>query len=98
MTYVDSESIQVRTCVNGTLYSLIKRQSIKEVALNNQIDVILNQLLNSPNDQMKKQLQYILEELSSETSSEEKDEEDVNDIEEEDELIDEEYVSGKYLF
>ncbi len=91
--YINSDSVQIRTCVNGTLYSLIKRKSIKEIAKNSQLENILLGLSENPNDQMKKQIQYILDELYSEENLEVIEEENADDPEEEDEQIDEEYVS-----
>jgi hypothetical protein len=91
---LSSESIQVRTCVNGTLYSLLKRKKIKNEARAMGLEQMLNAQLSNPNEQMKKQIQYILEELSSEEEHEEKNEEEYEeDIDtNEEETFDDEYV------
>ena len=60
------------------------------------IEMLLKAQLQKPNDQMKKQIQYILDELNNETESDEKiDEEfeDENYNDEEEELVeDDDYV------
>ena len=93
--YLNSDSVQIRTCVNGTLYSLIKRKSIREIAKSYKLLDTLETLIENPNDQMKKQIQYIIDELNSNDDLEEIDEDDnkAENEDEEDELIDEEYVS-----
>ena len=98
ISYFYSESIQVRTCINGTLYSLLKRKKMKTEAQKLGLEKMLNAQLQNPNEQMKKQIQYILEELNSETEIEEnKDEEfeDENCGDEEEEVYEEEYVRKK---
>lgn len=93
--YTDKESIQVRTCINGTLYSLIKRKSIRNIARELGIDQTLINSLENPNDQMKSQIQHILNELNSEEDLEEASIEDmIEEVDEDDEMIDEEYVSS----
>jgi len=91
---LSSESIQVRTCVNGTLYSILKRKKIKSEARAIGLEQMLSSQLSNPNEQMKKQIQYILEELNSEEELEEKnDEEFEEDIEtNEEETAEDEYV------
>jgi hypothetical protein len=90
-----SESIQVRTCINGTLYSLLKRKKIKDKARALGLQKMLNSQLSNPNEQMKKQIQYILEELNSDVEHEEKNDEEFEDenYENEEENYDEEYVN-----
>lgn len=105
ITYIESDSVQVRTCVNGILYSLIKRKVIKDIAKSNEVDKILIELLKNPNDNMKKQLEYILYELNS-NYTEESSIDNINNISninteelnEEDENIDEEYVKISYIY
>jgi LisH domain-containing protein ARMC9 len=95
ITNLSSESIQVRTCVNGTLYSLLKRKKIKSEARSLGLEKLLTLQLTNPNEQMKKQIQYILEELNSEEEHEEKTDEEFEEDTDtnEEEVFDEEYVS-----
>jgi len=94
-----SESIQVRTCVNGTLYSLLKRKKIKLEARSMGLEKMLIAQLSNPNEQMKKQIQYILEELNSEEEHEEKSEEEFEeDVDgNEQETMEDEYVKLFYI-
>jgi hypothetical protein len=95
INYLHSESIQVRTCINGTLYSLLKRKKMKLEAKKLGLEKMLNSQLQNPNEQMKKQIQYILEELNSDQDAEEnKDEEFEDEVlgDDEEEVYDEEYV------
>jgi len=99
INYLHSESIQVRTCINGTLYSLLKRKKMKLEAKKLGLEKMLNSQLQNPNEQMKKQIQYILEELNSDQDAEEnKDEEFEDEVlgDDEEEVYDEEYVR-KYI-
>lgn len=100
INYINSESVQIRTCVNGTLYSLIKRKSIREVARKSQLESILIELQDNSNDQMNKQIEYILDELKSEENLEEGDlfDDDNQYSDEEDEGIDDDYVSNDYKY
>lgn len=94
ISYMTSESLQVRTCINGTLYSLLKRKKIKNEARTLGLEKKLKVQLQNPNDQMKKQIQYILDELNSETEQEEKGDEEFEDENygDEEENADDDYV------
>ena len=96
INYIYSESIQVRTCINGTLYSLLKRKKIKSEAKSLGLEKILKDQLNNPNEQMKKQIQYILDEHNKDNEEEKVDEdfEDEN-LGDEEEVFDDEYVRRK---
>ena len=59
--FLPSESVQVRTCINGTLYSLLKRKKFKKEAKEMGLEMLLKAQLQNPNAQMRKQIQYILE-------------------------------------
>ena len=95
ISYFHNESVQVRTCINGTLYSLLKRKKMKMEAKKLGLEKMLIKQLQNPNEQMKKQIQYILDELNNDTEIEEKVDEEFEDEnygEEEDEIFDDEYV------
>lgn len=91
--HLKSESIQVRTCINGTLFSLLKRQKIKLEARALGLEKLLASQLQNPNEQMKKQIQYILDELKSDVEQEEKFDEEFEDENygDEEEYYDDEY-------
>ena len=68
--FMDKDNIQVLTCINGTLYSLLKKQKFKNEARNKGLDVQLkNAKIDNP--QLKKQITYILEELNKPPEEEE---------------------------
>jgi hypothetical protein len=60
------------------------------------LEVLLKSELQKPNEQMKKQIQYILEELNSDVEHEEKVDEDFEDEtyndEDEEEVLEDDYV------
>ena len=49
---MEHDNFQVRTHVNGTLYSILERQSLKQQANEIGLMHILNYLMNSQDDQM----------------------------------------------
>ena len=60
--FLDSENKQILTCINGILYSLLKRKIFKEEARKLDIE---QKLKNIKNDELlKKQIHYIIEELN----------------------------------
>ena len=84
--FMDKDNIQVLTCINGTLYSLLKKQKFKNEARNKGLDIKLkNAKIDNP--QLKKQITYILEELNKPPEEEEEYdenfEEDINAKDEE---------------
>ena len=97
---VEHENLQVRTYVNGTLYSIFTRKKLREEAKELGMPEVLQYLMEQSDEQFKRQIQYILEQLNSNTEQqgETKDdainanegEEDIDDDEEEDEEDDEE--------
>lgn len=63
MDLAEHESAQVRTYVNGTLYSVLSRPRMKERALQSGTDTALSMLMEHSDELFKRQLQYILEQL-----------------------------------
>ncbi len=96
--FMDKDNIQVLTCINGTLYSLLKKQKFKNEARLKGLDV---QLKNAKTDnaQLKKQITYILEELNKPPEEEEFDENFDEDItaKDEDENNYEDYSEGESI-
>ena len=100
INYINKDNIQIQTCVNGTLYSLIKRPLLREAAKKFGVEnIIKNTQIKDP--QTQKQMTYILEELQSNNNNinnddniEENFEEDPNAIDDENENnnFDEEYA------
>jgi hypothetical protein len=81
----------VRTIINGTLYSLLKRKKFREEAKSIGLENVLTYNIKISNDQMKKQIQYILEELNS-NKYDETEQDEKYDEELEDEMIEDEEV------
>ncbi len=64
------------------------------------LEKILTELLNNPNEQMKKQIQYILDELCEENEVEEKHDEDFEDEnygDEDENFAEEEFVTFNFI-
>ena len=65
---VEHENLQVRTYVNGTLYSIFTRKKLREQAKELGMPEVLQYLLHQVDDQFKRQIQYILEQLNQQNS------------------------------
>jgi len=63
---LEHENTQVRTYVNGTLYSILTRQKLKERAYSIGLDQALKELMSQTDMHFKRQIQYILDQLDSE--------------------------------
>ena len=72
---LEHENIQVRTFVNGSLYSLLTRPKLKEQAKELGLQDMLQQLAQNQDERIKKQIEYILEQLQK-TNNEDQ---DIND-------------------
>ena len=91
---LESDNHQVRTYVNGTLYSILTRPSLKDQALEMGMDEMLRRLMTHSDDEFKRQIEYILNQLKAENTREEEasdadedddeEEEDADDMEDED--------------
>jgi hypothetical protein len=64
---MESENTQVRTYINGTLYSILSRASLKERGMEIGIDEILRRLYDKSEENFQKQIEYILKQLLAET-------------------------------
>ena len=100
---VEHENLQVRTYVNGTLYSIFTRKKLREEAKELGMPEVLQYLMEQSDEQFKRQIQYILEQLNSNNDLKDDDqnkeeaksinanemEEDIDDEDEDDEEDDE---------
>ena len=57
----ESDSLQVRTYVNGTLYSIFTRKKLREEAKELGMPEVLQYLMEQSDEQFRRQIQYILE-------------------------------------
>lgn len=96
-TLISHENPNLRTYINGTLYSIFTRQSLKQKALKMGFDKVLRHLHDNSEEAFKKQIFFILEQLKCEYedscySDDEQDEEQDNPDEESDQISDEEDI------
>ena len=61
--FLNHQNIQVRTFINGSLYSLFSRSKLKQRALDLGINEYLLQIIDEEDERIKKQIEYILEQL-----------------------------------
>lgn len=103
MDHIEHESLQVRTYINGTLYSLLTMPALKEQARAYGLSDMIAHLLATTDEQIARQLRYILDQLSNDQveECESDDNEDALDMEdnesndtENDEEIDEEILNA----
>ena len=72
---LEHENVQVRSYVNGTLYSALTKPKIKEQARAMGMDEILKQLIKVSDESISRQLEYIIEQLEAEPPATDKEEE-----------------------
>jgi LisH domain-containing protein ARMC9 len=65
---LEHENTQVRTYVNGTLYSVLTRQKLKDRAIELGMDDKLSLLKDTSDEHFKRQIQYILDQLNYEST------------------------------
>ena len=86
---------QVRTYVNGTLYSILTRRQLKEGAYAQRIDETLTGLLQQGDEYYNRQIQYCLDQLQATAQDDAKSDEaedDADDVEEEGEESEDEMI------
>ncbi len=81
---VEHENLQVRTYVNGTLYSIFTRKKLREEAKALGMPEVLQYLMQQSDDQFKRQIQYILDQLSMQSDPNQNENASINQQEEED--------------
>ena len=65
LKFLKYENIQILTCINGILYSLLKKKKIRELAKIYEIEKHLNELKKFNDEQLNKQIKYIIDELNN---------------------------------
>jgi hypothetical protein len=79
---IEHENMVVRTHVNGTLYSILTRKALKQQARSLGMQEMLFYLMENSDEQLKKQIQYILNQLNTEEAKDgDTDAEDENEEE-----------------
>ena len=68
MKFLNYENIQILTCINGMLYSLLKKKKIREFAKNFGVEKKLIELKKFNDEQINKQVKYIIDELNNYTN------------------------------
>ena len=89
---LEHENTQVRTYVNGTLYSILTRKKLKERAIELRMDVKLAGLKDNSDEHFKRQIQYILEQLKYDSTDDclsDDNDDEVEDMDEDDNDLDE---------
>lgn len=67
---IEHENSQVRTYVNGTLYSIFTRKKLREEAKSLGMKEMLQYLMSQSGEQLQRQIVYILEQLNQTDSAE----------------------------
>ena len=68
LNFLNCDNIQILTCINGMLYSLLKKKKFRELARNMGVEEKLKELEKFNNKQINKQIKYILDELNNYSS------------------------------
>lgn len=63
---LEIDNMQVRTHVNGTLYSILTRASLKHLANQLGMAEMLQYVMSNSDEQFQRQIQYILNQLQAE--------------------------------
>jgi hypothetical protein len=102
---VEHDNLQVRTYVNGTLYSIFTRKKLREEAKELGMPEVLQYLMQQSDEQFKRQIQYILDQLNNqgvatdaegqqqqpeEDFDDEEDDDDDDEEEDEEDIVEEE--------
>ena len=90
--YLKYENIQILTCINGMLYSLIKMKKIRKLAVELGIIESLENLKKLKNEQINKQIKCIQDELNKYS---ENNIDDINNTNEKEDLFAEEDIHAK---
>ena len=86
---LETENTQVRTYVNGTLYSVLTRPMLKEHAHAMGMQDILRSAMEHADDTFVRQIQYILEQLNASVEVDEAPSDDGDEEEDGEEEVDE---------
>ena len=66
--FIAHDNNQVRTYINGTLYSILTRKALKDAALRHGIEKKLKSLRNKSEENIKRQISFILEQLKQDNN------------------------------
>ncbi|OMJ70019.1 hypothetical protein SteCoe_32107 [Stentor coeruleus] len=80
--FIGHENNQVRTYINGTLYSILTRKAIKDAANKAGMEKKLKVLRNKSEENIKRQINFILEQLKQEENDAPTDDEAEEEIDE----------------
>ena len=96
--HLEDENNQVRTYVNGTLYSVLESKKLRQEAKDCELDKALEYLLKNSEQNFMRQIEYVLSRLNREDEEEETKSQSSNDEEEEEEFdFDDEESDGEEL-
>ena len=87
LKFINYDNTQILTCINGMLYSLLKKKKIREQAKIYCLENKLNELKKFNAEHINKQIKYIIDELNKYSNENENDE--YNDENNEDEYAEE---------
>ena len=94
--YLKYENIEILTCINGMLYSLLKKKKIRDIARQMGVEGCLDGLKKLKNEQINKQIKYISEELNKYSDdNNDNNEENINNDIGKDDLFVEEDIHAK---
>ena len=88
---IEHENMQVRTFVNGTLYSLFSRRTMKNYGKKMNFDNILKTLIQNSPEKFKKHYTYVLNQLNAE-SEEDGNLSEINEDENDVDLLEDEEI------
>ena len=91
--FLKYENIEILTCINGILYSLLKKPKIKKLVLEQGLGGTLQNLKKLKNEQINRQIDYIQEELNKSLE-----ENDIKNNDNKDDLFTEEDIHNKDNF
>jgi hypothetical protein len=91
--FLKYENIEILTCINGILYSLLKKPKIKKLVLEQGLGGTLQNLKKLKNEQINRQIDYIKEELNKSLE-----ENDIKNNDNKDDLFTEEDIHNKDNF
>lgn len=80
---LEHENPQVRTYINGTLYSILSRPILKVRARDLGLEIKLRRLLSNSDETLQKQLQYIIDQLNADGEESSISDEDADDDDQE---------------
>jgi len=80
---LEHENPQVRTYINGTLYSILSRPVLKVRARDMGLETKLRRLLSNSDEMLQKQIQYIIDQLNADGEESSLSDEDADDDDQE---------------